>query len=40
MFRDRYYLNNGTYSALDSRHRTQYPMLLFFVLSGAPEKLH
>jgi hypothetical protein len=38
-FRDRYYDYEKQYSVRDSQGQTQYPLLLFFVLSDIPEKL-
>jgi hypothetical protein len=38
-FRNRYYDYEKQYSARNSQGQTQYPLLLFFVLSDIPEKL-
>ena len=39
-FRDRYYYYAAqSYSAVDAKGNPQYPILLFYVLSGVPEKL-
>jgi hypothetical protein len=39
-FRERYYYYAAqSYSAVDAKGNPQYPILLFFVLSGIPEKL-
>lgn len=39
-FKDRfYYYNNQSYSFRDERRHLQYPILLFWILSGVPEKL-
>jgi hypothetical protein len=40
-FEDRYYWYNGqSYSFQNPQGQTQYPVLLFFILSAVPEKLH
>ena len=40
-FRDQYYFyNQKSFAFLDSDGQTQYPILLFWTLSGLPEKLH
>jgi hypothetical protein len=40
-FKDRYYSDAGqSYAVRDAEGQTQYPMMLFWVLSATPEKLH